>query len=172
MVMFAFSLLNNMFNMLFLVYGDVFTCISPYRQASHILIEKDISGMPLTHSIDNINSVAKCFTIHNPIICKHKQHTILLYIKIMKQLMGVACQVGHNVRNRCSLTSIVLFMCNLIINLINILLIAIKFSNKKRDLKIITVNEKLYTIPLYMYTLDSYVQLKTWWNQIDIPTLI
>ena len=59
-------------------------------------------------------------------------------------------------------------MYNLFTNFINILLVAIKFSNNKRGLKVITVNEKLYTIPLYMYTLDSYVQLKTWWDDIEV----
>ena len=78
MVMFAFSLPYTC-NMLFLVYGDVFTCISP------ILIRKDINGIPLTHSIDNINSVAMCF-INPYLICKHEPNTILLYIKIMKHL--------------------------------------------------------------------------------------
>ena len=150
------------FNRLFLVYGDVFTCISPCGQASHILTRKDV-----THSIDNINSVAKCFTNPYP-ICKHEQNTIVLYIKIMNQLKGVAYKVRHNARNRYNLTSIILFMYNLFTNFINILLIAIKFSNKKRGLKVITVNEKLYTIPLYMYMLDSYVQLKTWWGHIDV----
>ena len=150
------------FNRLFLVYGDVFTCISPCGQASHILTRKDV-----THSIDNINSVAKCFTNPYP-ICKHEQNTIVLYIKIMNQLKGVAYKLRHNACNRYNLTSIILFMYNLFTNFINILLIAIKFSNKKRGLKVITVNKKLYTIPLYMYTLDSYVQLKTWWGHIDV----
>ena len=121
------------FNM-FLAYGDVFTCISPCQQASHILIRNDISGMPLTHSIDNINRVAKCF-INHP-ICKHEQNTIPLYIKIMKYLKKVAYQNRHNARNRYNFTSIILFIYNLIIN---ILLIAIKFSNKKRSVNLITV---------------------------------
>ena len=72
----------------------------------------------------------------------------------MKQLKRVAYQVRHNARNRYNLTSIILFMYNLIIYCINSLLIAIKFSNKKRGLKLITVNEKLYTIPLYMYIIS------------------
>ena len=119
--MFAFSLLCN-----------VFTCISPCRQASHILIKKYISGMSLTHSIDNINSVAKCFTNPYPIF-KHEQNTILPYIKIMKQLKRVAYQARYNARNQYNLTSIIMYMYNPIINFINILLIAIKFSNKKRE---------------------------------------
>ena len=74
--------------------------------------------MPLTHSIDNINIVATCFTNLYP-ICKHEQNTILLYIKIMKELKGVVYQVRHNARNQYNPTSIILFMYNLIINYIN-----------------------------------------------------
>ena len=72
-------------------------------QASHILTRKDV-----THSIDNINSVAKCFTNPYP-ICKHEQNTIVLYIKIMNQLKGVAYKVRHNARNQYNLTSFILF---------------------------------------------------------------
>ena len=76
---------------------------------------KNISGinMPITHSIDNINRVAKCFT--NPYsTCKYEQNTILLYIKIMRHLKKVAYQVIYNARTWYNFTSIILFMYNLI----------------------------------------------------------
>ena len=106
------------------------------------------------------------FLIHT--ICKQEQNKILLYIKIVKHLEKVAYQVRYNAHNRYNFTCFILFMYNLIINCINISLIAIKFSNKKSCLKLINVNEKLYSIHLYMYLLDSYVQHKTLWDHLDV----
>ena len=126
-----------------------FLCMVPYlhgifmSHASHTLIRKDISGNRLTYSINNINRVDK-FPITPYPIFKKEQNTILLYIKIKRHLKTVAYQVAH--KHRYNFTAIIFFMYNFIINLINILLSAIKFSNGNIYLKLITVNEKLYTI--------------------------
>ena len=115
---------------LFLVFGVVYTCISPCRHTSQkplrkVIIEMSVRGLTL---LDNINRVARLS--RTPfLICKKEQNDIILNFKIMKYFKTMAYIVGHNPRNWYNFNRIILFNCNFSIYLFNILLIAIKFSN-------------------------------------------
>ena len=61
--------------------------------------------------------------------------------------------------------SLYIFMYTVVINYINILIIAIKTRGQNTDHKLIAVNEMLYFILLYMYMLHIiYAQHNIWWD--------
>ena len=75
--------------------------------------------------------------------------------------------IGSNPMNSNNYHSIGLciFMYTVVINYINILLIAIKTSSQNTDQKLIAVNEMLYFILVHMYMLHIiYAQHNIWWD--------
>ena len=74
--------------------------------------------------------------------------------------------VGHNPRNWYNFNPI--FNWNFYIHFINILLIAIKFSNGNICVKLTAINEKLYDIFVYMYSSYGYAEHKIWWDDIEV----
>ena len=120
-----------------------------------------IARMSPKCSINNINIAARFYETPY-LIYKKEQYRSSIYSKMIKYLKTQT--LTHLIESNHSL-GLCLFMYTVIINYINILLIAIKTSGQNTDQKLIAGNEIIYIMRVLMYMLKIiYVQHNIWWD--------
>ena len=141
------------FAIMFLVCVDVTTRIfSTCGHASLKLRGIVIARMSPKCSINNINIVAKFYeTLY--LIYKQEQYRSSIYSKMIKylktQTLTYLIESNHTNSNNDHSLGLCIFMYTVVINYINILLIAIKTSGQNTDQKLIAGNVIIYISCVY-----------------------
>ena len=157
------------FTIMFLVCGDMTTRIfSACGHASLKLRGIVIARMSPKCSINNINIVAK-FSETPYLIYKKEQYRSSIYSKMIKylktQTLTYLIESNHTNSNNDHSLGLCIFMYTVVINYINILLIAIKTSGQNTDQKLIAGNISIYIMRVLMYMLKIiFEQHNIWWD--------